>query len=440
MSVPPYGSYRDSDVEWNRSVPAHWTDTRLRFVAKLNPSKSEIAQRDREEDVSFIPMDAVGEDGSVRLEQTRPIGEVETGYTYFADGDVTVAKITPCFENGKGAVMRGLQGGIGFGTTELFVARPRLGTSADFLHWLFTSTAFRKLGEGAMYGAGGQKRVPDDFVRDFPVAMPPHSEQTAIAAFLDRETGKIDALVAAQRRLIELLKEKRQAVISHAVTKGLDPTAPMKDSGVEWLGQVPAHWEVKRLSTEAGFFQGKAHEPFVEDEGEHIYVSARFVSTAGEAQKNCTINLSPAKQGDILMVMSDLPNGRALARAFLVPDDRSYAVNQRVCSIRFKRGSAGFFAYQLNRNKQLLQFNDGVEQTHLKNSAFTKLSLAVPPVEEQRAIAAWLDQRVAAWDRLMNDAELATAFLQERRAALISAAVTGKIDVRGLAPEQAEAA
>ena len=95
-----------------------------------------------------------------------------------------------------------------------------------------------------MYGAGGQKRVPDAFVRDFATAFPPVSEQALINAFLDRETAKIDALVAEQRRLIELLKEKRQAVISHAVTKGLNPHAPMKPSGIEWLGDVPEHWEI----------------------------------------------------------------------------------------------------------------------------------------------------------------------------------------------------
>jgi type I restriction enzyme S subunit len=259
MTIRAYGSYRDSGVELLGDVPSHWSSSRVRFAVRLNPSKSEVAHRDRDEDVSFVPMDAVGEDGSLRLDQTRPIGEVETGYTYFRDGDVVVAKITPCFENGKGAIMRGLIGGVGFGTTELIVARPTGQTSAAYIYWLFNSGAFRKLGEGSMYGAGGQKRVPDDFVRDFAVALPPPSDQTAIAAFLDRETGKIDALAEAQRRLIELLKEKRQAVISHAVTKGLDPTAPMKDSGVEWLGDVPEHWGVSRIKYAASHVVERLH-------------------------------------------------------------------------------------------------------------------------------------------------------------------------------------
>lgn len=248
MSMPRYPEYQHSDLEWLGAVPAHWSLKRLRFVAELNPSKSETADLDRNTEVSFVPMEAIGDDGSLNLDRTRPICEVDVGYTYFRDGDVTLAKITPCFENGKGALMRGLHFGIGFGTTELVVARPKAGqTSGEFLNWLFRSPGFRGQGEASMYGAGGQKRVPDDFVRNITWAFPPPDEQAAIIAFLDRETGKIDALIAEQEKLITLLAEKREATISHAVTLGLNPNAPMKDSDVPWLGAVPAHWDVKPL-------------------------------------------------------------------------------------------------------------------------------------------------------------------------------------------------
>lgn len=218
----PAAPTKESGIEWLGEAPCHWTVTRLRFIARLNPSKSEVSCRDRDEEVSFLPMDAIGEDGSLRLDRTRSLEQVETGYTYFRDGDVAVAKITPCFENGKGAVMRGLVGGVGFGTTELIVVRPSAGNSSDFLHWLFNSTAFRKLGEGAMYGAGGQKRVPDDFVRDFRLALPPPPEQSAIAAFLDRETGTLDSLIAEAEVGISLLRERRARLISAAVTGAID--------------------------------------------------------------------------------------------------------------------------------------------------------------------------------------------------------------------------
>ena len=117
MSLPMYREYRDIDSQWLGGVPAHWSVKRLRFVVELNPSKSELAKLPKDTEVSFLPMEAIGDDGSLNLEKTRALQEVETGYTYFRDGDVTVAKITPCFENGKGALMVGLLGGIGFGTT-----------------------------------------------------------------------------------------------------------------------------------------------------------------------------------------------------------------------------------------------------------------------------------------------------------------------------------
>ena len=186
MSFPRYERYKDSGVEWLGEVPEHWEVKRLRFAAQLNPSKGEVAELDRETEVSFLPMEAVGDDGSLNLDRIRAIGDVETGYTYFREGDVTIAKITPCFENGKGAIMRGLLGGIGFGTTELIVARPIPSkTTSSYLHWLFTSTPFRKRGEASMYGAGGQKRVPDDFVRNFAIGFPPIQEQSVITDFLD---------------------------------------------------------------------------------------------------------------------------------------------------------------------------------------------------------------------------------------------------------------
>ncbi|XGA78995.1 restriction endonuclease subunit S [Halomonas sp. CH40] len=248
MTYSAYPEYKDSGVEWLGEVPTHWEVKRLRYVAELNPSKSEVRSLPAKSYVSFIPMEAVGDDGSLSLDQTRPINEVLAGYTYVREGDVTIAKITPCFENGKGAVMRGLKNRVGFGTTELTVMRPKAElTTSNYLYRVVSSEPFRVLGESSMYGAGGQKRVPDEFVRNFTIAWPPFKEQAEIQDFLDHETARIDALVEEQQRLIELLKEKRQAVISHAVTKGLDPDVPMKDSGVEWLGEVPEHWGVGKI-------------------------------------------------------------------------------------------------------------------------------------------------------------------------------------------------
>jgi type I restriction enzyme S subunit len=192
-------------------------------------------------------MEAVGELGNLDLSRSKPLGKIASGYTFFRDGDVVVAKITPCFENRKGARAIGLTGGIAFGTTELCVLRPRDSTHGQFLFYLTLSDAFRRRGEAEMYGAGGQKRVPDAFISNLKSPLPPRSEQSAIATFLDREAAKIDALVAKKERLIELLREKRNALITRAVTKGLDPEVPLRDSEVEWVGQIPAHWDLRQL-------------------------------------------------------------------------------------------------------------------------------------------------------------------------------------------------
>jgi len=219
----PNAPMKDSGIEWLGEVPENWEIRRLRFAAQLNPSKGEVAELDRETEVSFLPMEAVGDDGSLNLDRIRAIGDVETGYTYFREGDVTIAKITPCFENGKGAIMCGLLGGIGFGTTELIVARPIPSkTTSSYLHWLFTSTPFRKRGEASMYGAGGQKRVPDDFVRNFAIGFPSIQEQSVITAFLEREIAKLDALIQEAKNAITLLRERRTALISAAVTGKID--------------------------------------------------------------------------------------------------------------------------------------------------------------------------------------------------------------------------
>ncbi len=208
-----YPAYKPSGVAWLGDVPEHWQPIRLRYRARINPTRSELNGTPGDLDVSFVPMESVYEYGGLKLDQTRPLAEVATGYTYFRNGDVLTAKITPCFENGKGSIADGLVNGIGFGTTELHVLRPCPGLDRRFLFYFTISHAFRRLGAAEMYGAGGQKRVPDDFVRDFRQPIPSSAEQKAIAAFLDRETARIDALVEKKRRQIELLQEKRSALI-----------------------------------------------------------------------------------------------------------------------------------------------------------------------------------------------------------------------------------
>ncbi|AGA32729.1 Type I restriction-modification system, specificity subunit S [Thioalkalivibrio nitratireducens DSM 14787] len=442
MTFPRYPRYKDSGVEWLGEVPAHWEVKRLRYVAQLNPSKSEIRSLPAETPVSFIPMESVGDDGSLVLDQTRALQDVIDGYTYVREGDVAVAKITPCFENGKAAIMRGLTNGVGLGTTELTVLRPRGPvTTSTYLFRVVTSEPFRWLGESHMYGAGGQKRVPDDFLREFAIAWPPRDEQDEIAAFLDHETGKIDALIEEQRRLIELLKEKRLAVISHAVTKGLDPNVPMKDSGVEWLGEVPAHWRVGKIkwhffTTSGGTPSSSRYEeyfggdiPWLRSLDLNDGVIAEYkVSVTEKALIETSCRVVP--KGSVLIAMYG--GDGTIGKNGLLGFDA--AINQALCAFLPSKKHLASYLHrylQFYRPYWMVGAESSRKDPNIGQDRIGDSFCLLPPVEEQGEIASYLHRVLADLDRLETDVVELIGALEERRSALISAAVTGKIDVRG---------
>jgi type I restriction enzyme S subunit len=179
--LKPYPAMKDSGVPWLGRVPEHWELTRLKRVVTLNPSRTE-ARRILEPDtaVTFLPMERVGADGQIGVDGTVAASAVWSGYAYFRRGDVLVAKITPCFENGKGACLNLLATEFGFGSTEFHVLRASPSVLRHFLYRLTTGAAFRELGADAMDGAAGQQRVPRRFIADYPVALPPIQEQAAI--------------------------------------------------------------------------------------------------------------------------------------------------------------------------------------------------------------------------------------------------------------------
>ena len=283
------------------------------------------------------------------------------------------------------------------------------------------------------------------------VGIPPAAEQSAIASFLDRETVKIDALVDEQKRLIELLKEKRQAVISHAVTKGLDPNAPMKDSGVEWLGQVPEHWDVKPLKhlvrfksggtpakDNLAFWDGSIPWASAKDlKAETIYDTVDHITEAAIASS--ATDLVPEKSVLVLV------RGMTLAHSFpVVLAGRPMAINQDLKALTSQADVQSEFLAWLLRGAARESLSRVDEAGHgtkaLRMDAWTSLRLSVPPSTEQLAIASFLSQETAKIDALIERAREAISLLGERRSALISAAVTGKIDVRGVTTEIAEAA
>lgn len=215
--LDPDVEMKDSGIDWLGEIPKHWEVKRLRFLVETNPLKSEVALNENEL-VSFVPMEAVHEYGGLTLDLDKELNEVYSSYTYFKDKDVVVAKITPCFENGKGSIAKGLTNSIGFGTTELHVLRSTKKMNHEFLFYLTISDSFRKIGESWMYGAGGQKRIPEIFIKDLIIPICDIDEQKIIVDRLRKKVKKMHSLTLKIKDSIHKLKEYREALITAAVT------------------------------------------------------------------------------------------------------------------------------------------------------------------------------------------------------------------------------
>ncbi len=440
MKLALYPKYKPSGVEWVREIPEDWQSFRLRFVAITSVTKKEVRELDPETKVSFIPMEAVGEYGGLHLGTAKPLSKVVDGYTYFRNGDVIVAKITPCFENGKGALASRMFSGIGFGTTELHVLRPSGHMDARFLLYLTFSDHFRRIGTASMFGAGGQKRISDDFIRNFRHPVPCLSEQRAIAAFLDRETAKIDRLVARKERLIELLQEKRTALITRAVTQGLDPNVPMKKSGVEWLGEIPVHWHIAPVYSRYEVALGKmldAKRVTGESSGKYLRnVDVQWDSVNIEDLPE--MDFPPTERNRYLLRSGDLLvcEGGEVGRTAIWGSELDECFYQKAIH-RVRPWSDSeiprffyFMMYGLAKRGVFTAGGNPNTIAHLTAVQLRHYRVPFPSTGEQRAIAAFLDCETAKIDALIAKVRQAIDHLKEFRAALISAAVTGKIDVR----------
>jgi type I restriction enzyme S subunit len=320
--------------------------------------------------------------------------------------------------------------------TVYFVDRRHTSAHLRWLYW-----AFHVLGLEVTSQDTGVPGLAREVAYEAKLPLPPPSEQSVIAAFLDRETAKIDALVEEQRRLIELLKEKRQAVISHAVTKGLDPNASMKDSGVRWLGKLPGHWDLKRLKhvspeitvgivVEPSKYYCDAGVPALRSlnvrPGCITHENLVYISK----QSNEVLSKSKLRAGDLVAVRTGQPGTTAV-----VPQEFDGANCIDLIIIRRPMdGSQRYLCWYLASEAAAQQFAEGsggAIQQHFNIGTAMNLLVPWPPLSEQTSLVEFIDGETGKIDALVREAESTTTLLQERRSALISAAVTGKIDVRG---------
>jgi type I restriction enzyme, S subunit len=428
MSFPRYEKYKDSGVEWIGAVPDHWAVQPLKRHSRLLTEKT-----DRRE--SPIALENITS-WTGRYIQTE--SEFEGEGVAFEPGDILFGKLRPYLA--KALVAQTTGEAVG----DFLVIRADAKVHPKFAQYQLLSRECISIINGSTFGSK-MPRASWDFVGMMAFALPPTEEQTTIATFLDHETAKIDALVEEQKRLIELLKEKRQAVISHAVTKGLNPSAPMKDSGVEWLGEVPAHWAVRAIKhvVSTRVTDGPHETPNFPDEGVP-FVSAEAVSAGyvnfdkirGFISEQDHLRYSEKyrpKRGDIFMVKSGATTGLTA----IVETDMEFNIWSPLAVIRCGHASDPYFVLNFMRSKNFLEavtlnWSFGTQQ-NIGMGVIENLAVTVPPIDEQRLIAEFLVRESGKLDALTAEAGAAMNLLQERRTALISAAVTGKIDVRSSA-------
>lgn len=417
--------------------PRGWTKRRLRFLTRINkPAKINSPP---ETEVSFVPMAAIGENGGIQLDQIKPLDEIGDSYTPFVDGDVLVAKITPCFENGKGALAEGLKSGVAFGTTELHVVQAGQQIDRRFLFYLSISELFRELGEGAMYGAGGQKRVPELFIKDFQAPVPPLYTQEKIARFLDRKTAEIDTLIEKKGRLLDLLAEKRTALITRAVTKGMNPDAPMKDSGIEWVGEIPAHWDTRRIKflLKEPLKYGANKSAEFDDPDWPRFIRITDLSSDGRLRRDTFRSIPPAEASNYLLEDGDIllaRSGATVGKSFQYRSKwgRAAFAGYLIRARPNKRLNSSYFQLFFNSNPYWEWIKNIFIQSTIQNVSAEKygsIMMPLPPIAEQHEIVDHLGAKNEQLDIAVITIQKAMRALEEYRSALITNAVTGQIKV-----------
>ncbi|SHJ40938.1 restriction endonuclease subunit S [Pseudomonas luteola] len=431
----PYPAYKDSGVDWLGEVPERWAlargDAYLRSLAKI-VSAADL----NDKEVFHYSIPVVQATGNGQLEDG---DEIDSSKLLIERSQILISKLNPR----KNTVCLAWPRDVMTVCSGEFVPLQSDCMDLKWVYYLVSSENFRKRLESLVESAtrSHQRVNPSDILK-FRGAFPSFPEQTQIARFLDHETARIDALIEEQQRLIELLKEKRQAVISHAVTKGLDPTVPMKDSGVEWLGEVPAHWMVSKFGYISSVVRGGSPRPAGDPElfnGDFSpWVTVAEITKDDEIYLEDTETFLTKKGSDQCRIFSKgtllLSNSGATLG---VPKILMINANANDGVVGFENLSLDkeySYFYLSTLTQGLRERAAGSGQPNLNTDIVKSIDVPIPPSSEVAEIVAAVRKLISQFHLLSKEATDGVRLLQERRSALISAAVTGKIDVRGWQP------
>ncbi|WP_208744731.1 restriction endonuclease subunit S [Citrobacter portucalensis] len=433
-----YSEYRDSGVEWLGDIPSHWRTSKLRYMFNFGKGLT-ITKENLQDD--GIPCISYGEihskHGFEVSPKIHPLKYVDEKYlkdnasSLLLKGDIVFADTSEDID-GSGNFSQLISDDIIFAGYHTIIAKPSNRKNWRFYAYILDCKELRTQVKHAVKGVKVFS-ITQAILRGLSVWLPTDDEQEKIVTFLDRETAKIDNLIEKQQQLIELLKEKRQAVISHAVTKGLNPDVPMKDSGIEWLDSIPSSWEVKPTYAICSASTEK------NTDGLENNVLSLSYGNIIKRKTDTNFGLLPdsfntyqiVKDGDIILRLTDLQNDKNSLRVGLVT--QSGIITPAYLKLSVKHAITPSFSYYLLHTYDIFKvfygMGGGLRQS-MKFEDFRRLPLLIPSKIEQESIVTFIDKRIIKIDILIEKQLQQIALLKERRTALISAAVTGKIDVR----------
>lgn len=411
---------KDSGIEWIGEIPAHWAVKRLKDVSILNPSYNGC---DLEGDVSFVPMESL-RCGQIDLQEIS-FSEAKGKYTFFAEEDLLVAKVTPCFENGNIALAKNLKQGIGFGSSEIFVLRC-IGVLNKYLFYYSFSNEFQGRACSTMCGVGGLKRISPLFMRTHQLAIPPLAEQQTIADYLDKKTAEIDKQITALEKKSDAYQRLKRSLISEVVTRGLNPTAELKDSGIEWIGEIPEHWKIDRVKSFAKTIKGKSCDYLSEPTTDCYQVLSVESLRQDECQFYDYVKVDDDSQicspDDIVVIWDGAGVGEFL-RA------KNGALSSTIAKVKFtsKKVLPKYFWYwRYKIEYRLKSIPTGMGIPHLNPNLLNNYKIAIPPLVEQQAIADYLDKKTAEIDSNISAISSKIDAYKRLKQSLIDEVVTGK--------------
>lgn len=425
MQFKEYPSYKASGVEWLGDVPEHWNLKRFGYLFDENKKKNIGLKETNVLSLSYgnIKEKNIDDNKGLLPESFETYQIIEPNNIVFRFTDL---------QNDKRSLRSAISKYHGIITSAYIAVKTK--QNADFYNYLFRAYDLQKVFYSM--GEGMRQSLKMDELNKMPVVLPNKDEQKRIVAFLDTETARIDTLIAKQEKLIELLEEQRKSIISHAVTKGLNPNAPMKDSGVEWLGDVPEHWEVKKIKRISPVNRGASPRPindlkYFDDNGEYAWVRISDVTRSN---------------GFLFETEQRLSSLGASFSVKLEPESLFLSIAATVgkpCITKIKTCIHDGFVYfpKLNKHRDLLFniFESKIcfvglgklgTQLNLNSETVEDIYVAIPPESEEKAILGYIQTETTRIDNLISKQKSLIEKLKEYRASIISHAVTGKIDVR----------